>query len=92
LFTKDHFSSNWTSRVLGGKRHQFVVQLPGVVAGQPAVADDRVAVHLHQPGGGAGAVALGLVLEDRRRLFLGQLGAEQGRPLAFGEPGLAGAQ
>jgi hypothetical protein len=59
LKTNDHFSSNWTCRVLGGKSHDLVVELPGVSAGQAAVADDRVAVHLHQSGGGADAVPLG---------------------------------
>jgi hypothetical protein len=58
-------------------------------AGQAAVADDRVAVHLHQPGGGADAVALGQVLQHRQGLLLGQLRSEQGRPLALGEPRLA---
>src|SRR5512135_2524574 len=89
--TNDHFSSNWTSRVLGGKGHQFVVELPGVVAGQPAVTDDGIAIHRHQSGGGADAVPLGAVLEDRQGLILGQLRPEQGRPLALGEPRLAGA-
>ena len=69
LTTNDHFSSNWTSRVLGGKRHQLVVELAGVVAGQPGVADHGVAVHLHQPRGApwlaAGGAAVGPV-ECRR--------------------------
>ena len=89
--TNDHFSSNWTSRVFGGKRHDLVVELAGVLAGEPGVADHGVAVHLHQPGGGADAVAFGEVLEDRGGLLLGQLRAEEGRPLAFGEPSLAAA-
>jgi hypothetical protein len=62
-----------------------------VAAGQPGVADHGVAVHLHQPGGGADAVALGQVLEDRQRLLLGQLGAEQRGALLLREPRLAGA-
>src|SRR4051794_36666960 len=59
LFTNDHFSSHWTSRVSGGKSHELVVELAGMVAGQPAVANDGIAIHLHESGGGADAVALG---------------------------------
>src|SRR5262249_8319397 len=43
------------------------------------------------PGGGADAVALGQVREDRQRLVRAQLGAEQRGPLALREPRLAGA-
>src|SRR5205823_1965080 len=43
------------------------------------------------PRGGADAVAVGQVLEDRQRWLLGQLGPEPGRPLPLGEPRLAGA-
>jgi hypothetical protein len=91
LKTYDHFSSSWTSRVFGGKSHELVVELAGVLAGQSGVADHGVAVHLHQASGGPDAVAFGQVLEDRDGLLLGQLRAEQGRPLAFGEAVLAGA-
>jgi hypothetical protein len=64
LATNDHFSSNWTSRVLGGKSHEFVVELLGVLAGQQAVADDRVPVHPDQAAGLADADPLGDVLQD----------------------------
>ena len=67
------------------------MEMAGVVAGVSGVADDGVAGHLHQPGGGADAVAFGQVLEDRDGLLLVQSRAEEWRPFAFGEPGLAGA-
>jgi hypothetical protein len=60
----------------GGKRHAFVVELPGVVAGQTVVADHRVGVHPDQPNGGVDAVALGQVPQPRDGLVLGQLRAE----------------
>ena len=62
-----------------------------MLAGQASVTDHGVAVHLHQPSGGSNAVAFGEVLEDRDGLLLGQLRAEQGCSLAFGETVLAGA-
>src|SRR6516165_3275288 len=91
LPTKDHFSSNWTSRVSGGKSHELVVQLAGVVTGQPAVAHYRIAMHLHKPLGLADAAPLGQVLQDRDRLLGGDVEAVQGCPLAFREPRTAGA-
>jgi hypothetical protein len=65
LATKAHFSSNWTSRVRGGKRDQLVVQVAGVLAGQSAQPADRVAVHLAEPAGLADAAPLGDMLQDR---------------------------
>src|SRR3954468_6209011 len=59
LATKDHFSSNWTSRVRGGKGDQFVVEVAGVLAGDPAQAAHRAAVHLAEPAGLTDAAALG---------------------------------
>ena len=64
---------------------------PGVVARQPAVADDRIGGDADEPGGGPHAVAIGQMSEDREGLVRGQLGAEQGCALAFGEPVAAGA-
>src|SRR6202142_1863602 len=49
LPTKAHLSSNWTSRVWGGKSHEFVVDLLGVLAGDHGQANDRVLVHLDEP-------------------------------------------
>src|SRR5918998_800502 len=51
LATKAHFSSNWTSRVRGGKRDQLIVEVAGVRAGQAAQAADGAAVHLAEPSG-----------------------------------------
>src|SRR5205085_10965046 len=45
LATKAHFSSNCTARVRGGKGHELVVALLGVVAGPQGVADDGVLAH-----------------------------------------------
>jgi hypothetical protein len=67
------------------------MELAGVAAGQPAIADHGVAVHLHQAGGGADAGALGQVLEDRQGLLLAQLGAEQRGALPLREAAFAGA-
>ena len=81
MATKAHFSSNWTSVVRGGNRHELVVEVPGVPAGQAAVAGDRVGVHPAEPAGLADAAALGDVLQDRDDLLGGQPGVEQGVPL-----------
>jgi hypothetical protein len=64
LPTNAHFSSNWTSRVEGGKGHEFVVELLGVVAGAQGVAADGVLIDASQPAGLADADALGEVAED----------------------------
>jgi len=62
-----------------------------MVAGEPGVADHRIAVHFHQSCGGADAGSIGQVLEDRQRLLVAQLGAEQRGSLPLGEAGLASA-
>jgi hypothetical protein len=90
LVTKDHFSSNWTSWVEGGKRHEFVVALLGVVAAPQSVADDRVFIDAGQPCGLTDAAAVLEVPEDVQSLLVWQAGAEQGGPFTFGEAGLAG--
>src|ERR1700712_1648391 len=59
LATKAHFSSNWTSRVRGGKGDQLVVEAAGVLAGGPAKAADGAAVHLAEPAGLTDAASLG---------------------------------
>jgi hypothetical protein len=91
LATKAHFSSNWTSRVRGGKGHEFVVELLGVVAGAGAEAGDGVAVDADEAAGLADADALGDVGQDRGRGVGGEAGVEQGGAFAFGEAGPAGA-
>jgi len=85
LATKDHFSSNWTSVVRGGKGDQLVVGEPGVVAGLADVAGHGVAVDPHQSLGLADAAAIGDVLQDGDGLLASQMGVEQRGPLAFGE-------
>src|SRR5256885_896680 len=70
LPTKAHFSSNWTSRVRGGKGHQLVVERPGVFAGQEAVADDGVLVHADETAGLADTYAFGDMGKDGDDLVL----------------------
>jgi hypothetical protein len=65
LATKDHFSSNWTSRVRGGKGDQLVVEVAGVLTGDLAQAADGASIHLAEPAGLADAAPLGDVLQDR---------------------------
>jgi hypothetical protein len=90
LATKDHFSSNWTSRVRGGKSDQFVVEVASVFAGDPAVAADSAAIRLAEPSGLSDAAPLGDVLQDRFDFLLGEPRVEQRCPLPLGEAGLAG--
>src|SRR5579884_1198231 len=91
LPTKAHFSSNRTSRVRGGKSHQFVVERPGVLAGQEAVADDGVLVDADEAAGLADPAALGDMGKDGDDLVLRKSAVEQGCALAFGEAFLTGA-
>jgi hypothetical protein len=91
LATKAHFSSNWTSRVRGGKCDQFVVQVAGVLAGQSAQATDRVAVHFTESSGLAHATPLGNMLQDGFNLLVGESGTEKDCTLAFGKARLARA-
>jgi hypothetical protein len=91
LATKAHFSSNWTSRVRGGKRDQLVVQVAGVLAGQSAQATDRVAIHFTESPGLAHATPLGDMLQDGFDLLVGEPSPEEDCALAFGEARLAGA-
>jgi hypothetical protein len=90
LPTNDHISSNWTSRVRGGKSHELVMSVAGVFAGQLGQAGDGVAMDVEEASGLPDAAALGEVVEDGAGLLLGQVGVEQGRPLALGEAVLAG--
>ena len=91
MATKDHFSSNWTSWVEGGKGHEFVVGLPGVRAGPQGVADDGVLIDAGQAGGLADAAAVLEVLEDGQGLLRRQSRAFQGGSLSLGEASLARA-
>jgi hypothetical protein len=62
-----------------------------MVARLADVAGHRIAVDPHEPLGLANAASLGDVLEDGDGFLLGQVGMEQRRALAFGEPITAGA-
>src|SRR4051794_31830424 len=81
LPTKPHFSSNWTSRVAGGKSHEFVMVQLGLVAGEGDVAGDGVPGDPCEATGGADAAALADVVEDRDDLLGRQLGALEGGAL-----------
>ncbi len=59
LATNDHFSSNWTSVVRGGKGDQLVVGRLGMLARLAGEAGHGVAVDSHEPLGLADAAALG---------------------------------
>jgi hypothetical protein len=91
LATKAHFSSNCASRVRGGKRDQFVVQVAGVLAAQLAVTADGMTAHPAEASGLADAAPFVEVLQDGVDLLGGEPGAEVDRALALGEAGLAGA-
>src|SRR3954447_25177568 len=60
-------------------------------AGFGDVARDCVLIHLHQATGSPGPTALPDVVQDGKGLLVGQSGLLQGRALALGEAGLAGA-
>jgi hypothetical protein len=91
LPTNDHFSSNWTSRVLGGKSDEFVVELLGVIARQEAEAEYRVLVHTDEPAGLPNPATFGNVMQQGHDLVRGQGAAEERGAFAFGKAGLAGA-
>jgi hypothetical protein len=89
LATKDHFSSNWASRVRGGNLDQFVVEVVGVLASDPAQAADGAAIDLAKPAGLPDAAPLGDVLQDRFDFLRRQSGVEERGPFAFREASLA---
>jgi len=90
LLAHAHISSNWTSRVRGGKSHELVMSVAGMSSGHLRQAGDGVSVDVHQASGPSEDVALGEVLEHGAGLLVGQVGLEQGRALALGEAVLAG--
>jgi hypothetical protein len=90
LATNDHFSSNWTSVVRGGKGDPLVVGGQGVVAGLADVAGHRIAVDPDESLGLADAAALGDVFQHGGGLLHCQVGMEQRGALAFGGPTAAG--
>jgi hypothetical protein len=90
LPTNAHFSSNWTSHVAGGKSHDLVVGVLGVLTGQERQPGDCVLGDPHQAGGLSGPATLVKVLQDPQDFVVGEFSVEEGRPLELGEPGLAG--
>ena len=62
-----------------------------MVTGLHSVADHGVGSHPHQTARLADAAVVGEVAQDSDDLVLRQAAVEQGRALAFGEAGLAGA-
>ena len=89
LPTNAHFSSNWTSRVAGGKSHDLVVGVFRVLTGQECQPGDGVLADPHQAGGLSGPAAVVEVLQDPQDCVVGKFGVEEGRPLELGEPSLA---
>jgi hypothetical protein len=77
--------------VFGGKSHEFVVELLGMLAGSEAIANHGVFADADQTAGLANAHTFGDVLQDIDDLMFGKPGIEQRRALAFGEAILAGA-
>jgi len=89
LATKDHFSSNWASRVRGGNRDQLVVEVVGVIASDPAQAADRTTIDLAEPAGLTDAASLGDMLQDRFDFLRRQPGVEQWCSFPLREASLA---
>ena len=89
--TKFHLSSNGTSRVSGGRSHEVVVEILGLVAGEGDVAGYGVPGDAGGARSGAEAAALADVPEDGDDLAGGQLGVLEGGALALGVGSLAGA-
>jgi hypothetical protein len=75
--------------VLGGKSHEFLVELSRVLAGHLGQSDDRVFANADQSCGLTDATTVGEVPQDVEQLVVGQATVEQRRAFAFGETGLA---
>jgi hypothetical protein len=91
LATNAHFSSNWASRVFGGKSDQFVVKVAGVISGDSAQTADCAAIDLAKSSGLADATPLGDVVQDGLKCLGREPGIEVRRPLPLGKTGLASA-
>jgi hypothetical protein len=89
LATKAHFSSNWTSRVFGGKSDEFVVKVAGVQAGYSAETADRATIDLAKSTRLADAASLADVVYHRLDLLRWKPGVEVRGPLPLGKTGLA---
>jgi hypothetical protein len=85
LPTNAHFSSNWTSRVRGGKSHEFVVDLAGVGAGDAGQSNDRVLVHPDEATGLSDPAILLQMPQHGDGFFLGEFAAVEGTAFAFGK-------
>jgi hypothetical protein len=72
LPTNAHFSSNCTSRVFGGKSHEFVVELLGVLTGQETESNDGVLVDSDQAASLSDAAPLSNVSQNLDHLGFGQ--------------------
>src|SRR5947199_6813728 len=83
LATKDHFSSNCTSRVCGGKSHEFVVELLGVPAGRQGQADHGILVNAGQATGLADADPFLEVGQGVHDFGIGESAVEQGGALTL---------
>jgi hypothetical protein len=75
--------------VFGGKSHEFVVEVAGVIASDSAQAADRATIHLAKSTGLPDAASLGDMFQDRFDLLRRQSRVKEGCPLALGEAKLA---
>src|SRR5438552_5114725 len=91
LATNDHFSSNCTSRVSGGKSHALVVDVLGLLARDQGQPHHRVFVDSDEAAGLTHAATFLQMLEDRERFLLGEFAVIQGGAFALGEAFLTGA-
>jgi hypothetical protein len=90
LATNDHISSSWISRVSGGKGHELVVGVSGVLSGQAGQPHDGIAMDPDEAFGLADTVAFDEMLQDGDDFLRGQAGVGERGALAFGKSALAG--
>jgi hypothetical protein len=76
---------------LGGKGHEFIVELVGVFARQAAVTHYGVAMNALQSGGLADTATLGDVPKNGEDFFLRQFRFEQRSSLALGKSSVTGS-
>jgi hypothetical protein len=91
LATKAHFSSNWASRVFGGKSHELVVEVAGMLAGDSAQTADRAAIYVAKSTCLTYATPLGDVIEHRFQLLRRNAGVKVRCPFSLGKTDLANA-
>jgi hypothetical protein len=85
VWTKDHFSSNWTSRVRGGKAHEFVVGVVGLLAGHADQAGNGVLVGVGEAPRLPSATALLEMFQNRGGALQTEMGTLEGGALQLGE-------